>query len=72
MSKEHAIHSGYDDPTMDELENMLMDVYLYSQCEYLVCTMSSNIGRIVFEMWSAKFYDLTDKIYSLDDSNRRL
>ncbi|XP_045211518.1 alpha-(1,6)-fucosyltransferase-like [Mercenaria mercenaria] len=48
------------------LIDILLDIYLLSECDYLVCTMSSNVCRLAFEMMQPRFIDASKYSHSLD------
>ena len=50
----------------DRTSNIMLNIYFLSRCEFLVCTLSSNVARVVYEVWSLKYMNLTDKLVSLD------
>lgn len=44
-----------------------IDIYMLSQCDFAVCTLSSNICRIVLEYFQVRFPDTTNKLVSMDN-----
>lgn len=46
--------------------NINIDVYLLSRCEYLVCTFSSNVCRLSYEIMNSAA-DASTRFTSLDD-----
>ena len=48
------------------MENFYLDFYILSQCEFVVCTLTSNMGRLVYEDFSVKVFDPSKKLVSLD------
>ena len=53
----------------DSLHNVIVDLMLLSQCDYIVCTFSSQICRLAFELMQTRVstQDLSSAFYSLDD-----
>jgi len=49
-----------------QMENFYLDFYILSQCEFVVCTLTSNMGRLVYEDFSVKVFDPSKKLVSLD------
>ena len=60
---------------VDSLRNVILDIWLLSQCDYLVCTFSSQVCRVAYELmqtravngtipdWSQAFDSLDDIYY---------
>ena len=65
-SGDHAKFTDPNDNTVEKVENILLDIILLSQCEYVVCTLSSNVGRVVYELMSLKYMNFTKRVVSLD------
>jgi glycoprotein 6-alpha-L-fucosyltransferase len=66
----HATTYGLDkNLTKYELkhESIILDMHFLSQCEYLVCTFSSNVCRMVYELMQTRFDDASWRAVSLDD-----
>ena len=53
--------------TDESLVGVLSDVINLSQCEFLVCTFSSQICRLSFELMQSRYIDATERYISLDD-----
>ncbi|KAJ8687903.1 hypothetical protein QAD02_023698 [Eretmocerus hayati] len=49
------------------LRGILMDIHFLSQCDYLVCTFSSQVCRVAYELMQTYHTDAHDKFASLDD-----
>ncbi len=67
-SSGHAHYTDASDNTLKGVENILLDIILLSRCEYVVCTLSSNVGRVVYEILSLKHANVTERLVSLDVS----
>ena len=65
-SDDHAKFTDRNDNTVENVENILLDIILLSQCEYVVCTLSSNVGRVVYELMSLKYTYVSKRVVSLD------
>ncbi len=48
------------------LQGIVNDIYFLSQCDYVVCTFSSNVCRIAFEIMQVVGGNVTGKVKSLD------
>ncbi|XP_053381464.1 alpha-(1,6)-fucosyltransferase-like [Mercenaria mercenaria] len=48
------------------LYGLLLDIQMLSMSDFVVCTMSSNIGRRVYELMHASYWDAPARIKSLD------
>jgi glycoprotein 6-alpha-L-fucosyltransferase len=48
-------------------EGVILDIYYLSQCEYLVCTFSSQVCRLAYEYMQVRFPDASWRFRSLDD-----
>lgn len=57
----------YQRYTETSLRGVISDVELLSETDYLVCTFSSNVGRLAYEMMNGKRTDASDHYKSLDD-----
>ena len=44
-----------------------MDIYFLSRCDYLVCTFSSNLCRLAYELMQKHYADASWRFNSLDD-----
>uniref|UniRef100_A0A8R1TWA8 SH3 domain-containing protein n=1 Tax=Onchocerca volvulus TaxID=6282 RepID=A0A8R1TWA8_ONCVO len=58
------IHSRY---TTGSLIGIVIDIELLSRCIYLVCTFSSQVCRMGYELMQVRFGDAGDRFHSLDD-----
>jgi glycoprotein 6-alpha-L-fucosyltransferase len=43
--------------SFNSLQNIILDVLLLSQCDYLVCTFSSQVCRLAYELMQTKITD---------------
>ncbi|XP_048483245.1 alpha-(1,6)-fucosyltransferase isoform X2 [Plutella xylostella] len=59
-----AAHRRY---TPLSLTGLLVDLQLLSSCDYIVCTFSSQIGRLAYEMMQANRADASNSYFTLDD-----
>ncbi|XP_060577595.1 alpha-(1,6)-fucosyltransferase-like [Ruditapes philippinarum] len=48
------------------LVGIILDTFLLSMCDYIVCTMTSNICRLAFELMQIRHIDATTDAKSLD------
>lgn len=48
------------------LFGIIHDLYLLNHCDFVVCTLSSNVGRTIYELMQAKGVNVTEKFKSLD------
>lgn len=48
------------------LEGIIMDIEMLSKCDYVVCTHSSNICRLILENFQMKHVDATNLVKNLD------
>ncbi|XP_050677683.1 alpha-(1,6)-fucosyltransferase [Leptidea sinapis] len=64
ISKTAATHRRY---TPLSLTGLLVDLTLLSRSDHLVCTFSSQVGRVAYEMMQANRVDASDSFASLDD-----
>ncbi|KAG7199674.1 hypothetical protein KM043_014264 [Ampulex compressa] len=49
------------------LQGIIVDIHLLSQCDYLVCTFSSQVCRVAYELMQTYHSDAYNKFTSLDD-----
>lgn len=63
-SADPSIRHGFE-----SLHNVIVDIILLSECDYIVCTFSSQICRLAFELMQTQHsnIDLSNAFYSLDD-----
>lgn len=64
ISKTAATHRRY---TPLSLTGLLVDLHMLAKCDYLVCTFSSQVGRVAYEMMQANRLDASESFFSLDD-----
>ncbi|EFO21758.2 variant SH3 domain-containing protein [Loa loa] len=64
ISKMAQVHSRY---TIESLIGVVVDIELLSRCIYLVCTFSSQVCRMGYELMQVRFGDAGDRFHSLDD-----
>jgi len=51
---------------MSKLKNVILDLDMLFQCKFVVCTLSSNMGRLVYEKLATRFHDPAAFLISLD------
>ncbi|XP_054166656.1 alpha-(1,6)-fucosyltransferase-like [Oppia nitens] len=53
----------------ESLHNVVVDILLLSQCDFIVCTFSSQICRLAFELMQTRDteQDMSTAFYSIDD-----
>lgn len=49
------------------LQGIIVDIHLLSQSDYLVCTFSSQVCRVAYELMQTYYTDAYDRFASLDD-----
>ncbi|OXU25493.1 hypothetical protein TSAR_016691 [Trichomalopsis sarcophagae] len=49
------------------LQGIIIDIYFLSRCDYLVCTFSSQVCRVAYELMQTHFPDAYNRFSSLDD-----
>ncbi|KAK6051560.1 variant SH3 domain protein [Cooperia oncophora] len=54
--------------TERSLRGLLSDVMMLSRCNYLVCTFSSHLCRLAYELMQVRHGDAGESFHSLDDS----
>uniref|UniRef100_A0A1B6CPN6 Alpha-(1,6)-fucosyltransferase n=1 Tax=Clastoptera arizonana TaxID=38151 RepID=A0A1B6CPN6_9HEMI len=64
VAKGAAVATRYSD---NSLNGIIMDIHFLSLCDYLVCTFSSQVCRVAYEIMQALHPDAADKFRSLDD-----
>lgn len=65
IAKLASVSSRYSD---DSLKGIIVDIHLLSKCDYLVCTFSSQVCRVAYEiMQTLHPVDASSNFYSLDD-----
>lgn len=60
-----AVLSSRYSPT--SLKGVIQDIYQLSQCDYLVCTFSSQVCRMAYELMQPRYPDASWRFKSLDD-----
>lgn len=53
--------------TEASLHGVITDIHLLSESDYLVCTFSSQVCRLAYEIMSSRHLDASRKFHSLDD-----
>lgn len=64
IAKSAAVTSRYSD---DSLRGIILDIYLLAHTDYLVCTFSSQVCRVAYEVMQTLHPDASSYFYSLDD-----
>ncbi|KAH3846102.1 hypothetical protein DPMN_088396, partial [Dreissena polymorpha] len=54
--------------TETSLHGIILDIYLLSRCDYLVCTLSSNVCRAAYELMQPLHGDASEWFKSLDST----
>jgi glycoprotein 6-alpha-L-fucosyltransferase len=52
--------------TEESLRGIFADVKVLSKCDFVVCTLSSNVGRLIYEFLQIEKGDAAHDLYSLD------
>ncbi len=65
-AKTASVHQRY---SPESAQGVILDIYFLSQCEYLVCTFSSQVCRLAYELMQSRFPDASWRFRSLDDVN---
>lgn len=52
--------------SFESLKGIMVDMHLLTQCDFVVCTFSSNIGRTLYELMQTVRLDASNFIVSLD------
>ncbi|CAG7832435.1 unnamed protein product [Allacma fusca] len=50
------------------LKSIVQDIFFLSQSKFLVCGLSSNVCRLVFELLAAQYADVNSRLKSMDGS----
>ncbi|XP_063427780.1 alpha-(1,6)-fucosyltransferase-like [Mytilus trossulus] len=53
--------------TDESLRGIILDIHFLSLCDHLVCTFSSQVCRVAYEMMQTMYGDASSKFKSLDD-----
>jgi len=64
VAKSAAVSSRYN---LNSLRGIISDIYMLSQSEYIVCTFSSQVCRIAYEIQQQRYVDGSWRFKSLDD-----
>jgi len=64
VAKSAAVSSRYTDSS---LRGVIQDIHMLSISDYLVCTFSSQVCRIAYEIMQQYHVDASDRFKSLDD-----
>ncbi|XP_022246001.1 alpha-(1,6)-fucosyltransferase-like isoform X2 [Limulus polyphemus] len=64
ISKSAAIGTRY---SSEALKGVIMDIHILSKCDYLVCTFSSQVCRLAYEIMQTEHPDASSNFHSLDD-----
>lgn len=64
ISKSAGLNERYSDKS---LHGVIFDIQMLSECDYLVCTFSSQVCRVAYEIMQARSTDASDNFQSLDD-----
>nr|CAD7397037.1 unnamed protein product [Timema cristinae] len=64
MAKYTTLESRYSD---ESLNGILLDIHFLSRSDYIVCTFSSQVGRLAYEIMQAYNVDASERYFSLDD-----
>ena len=58
VAKSAAVSSRYN---LNSLKGIITDIHLLSECDYLVCTFSSQVCRIAYEIMQQSHVDASDR-----------
>lgn len=64
VAKSAAVATRYSDSS---LNGIVMDIHFLSLCDYLICTFSSQVCRVAYEIMQNLHPDAADRFRSLDD-----
>lgn len=64
ISKSASVNSRY---TEHALRGVITDIHFLSRCDFLVCTFSSQVCRVAYELMQDLHYDASAYFHSLDD-----
>lgn len=64
VAKVAAVSTRYTDSS---LNGIILDIHLLSLSDYLVCTFSSQVCRVAYEIMQTMYPDASDRFKSLDD-----
>lgn len=52
--------------TISSFKRFLLDLHLLSVSDYLICTLSSEVCRVAYELMQTRHVDASDRVHSLD------
>jgi glycoprotein 6-alpha-L-fucosyltransferase len=52
--------------SLDSLQGFVLDLHLLSMTDYVVCTLTSEVCRVVYQLMQTRHVDGTHKVYSCD------
>lgn len=64
VAKTAAVSTRYSDSS---LNGIILDIHFLSLCDYLVCTFSSQVCRVAYEIMQTLYPDAAGRFRSLDD-----
>ncbi|XP_046749418.1 alpha-(1,6)-fucosyltransferase isoform X1 [Diprion similis] len=64
IAKTASVSRRYSDTS---LQGIIVDIHLLSLCDYLVCTFSSQVCRVAYEIMQSSYPDAYNRFASLDD-----
>lgn len=64
VAKTAGVSTRYTD---NSLNGIIFDIHALSLCDYLVCTFSSQVCRVSYEIMQAMYPDASNRFKSLDD-----
>ena len=64
IAKSAAVSSRYN---LNSLKGVIADIHMLSQSDFLVCTFSSQVCRIAYEIQQNRYVDASGNFKSLDD-----
>ncbi|XP_078492262.1 alpha-(1,6)-fucosyltransferase-like [Ciona intestinalis] len=64
ISKSASLQSRY---SKNSLRGVVVDIFTLSKCNYLVCTFSSQVCRVAYELMQTLHPDASSYFHSLDD-----
>ena len=64
---EHGDGAEYSRYSRDGLDALMVELYSMSCSQYFVGTFSSQVSRMVYELYHTKYLDAYDRAFSLDD-----
>ncbi|XP_026478661.1 alpha-(1,6)-fucosyltransferase-like [Ctenocephalides felis] len=64
ISRSASVASRYSD---ESLRGIVLDIILLARSDHLVCTFSSQVCRVAYEIMQTMHTDASDRFYSLDD-----